>query len=417
MFELMHERTLNVRKRRTFRFGPGSLVTAAFIGPGTITTCSLAGAGFGYALLWGLVFSIIATIVLQEMSARLGIITRSGLGEALRKQFSTSFSRIVTTILVISAIGIGNAAFETGNVLGASLGLQTIFDSGDIPIRLWAIVTGSLAFLLLIIGSYKLIEKVLISLVILMSLTFLTTAIIISPHLPEILGGMFVPSIPKGSILTLVGLIGTTVVPYNLFLHASAVHEKWTDPEDLPEARLDLSVSVILGGFISMAIVVTSAVAFFGTGNSIDNASDLGIQLEPLLGGWAKYCISLGLFAAGVSSAITAPLAAAYATTGILGWQRDLKSMRFRFIWIFILLTGVLFSSVGFSPINAIVFAQMANGILLPVIAIYLLWVMNSKKIMGTSVNTALSNIFGVIVVLIASGLGLRSLLHVFGII
>jgi manganese transport protein len=163
-----------------------------------------------------------------------------------------------------------------------------------------------------------------------------------------------------------------------------------------------------------MAIVVTSAVAFFCTGNSIINASDLGLQLEPLLGSWAKHCISIGLFAAGVSSAITAPLAAAYATTGIMGWQRDLKSLRFRLIWIFILITGVAFSAIGFSPINAIVFAQMANGILLPVIAIYLLWVMNSKNIMGTSVNTTLSNIFGVIVVLIASGLGLRSLLHVF---
>ncbi len=417
MFEKMDEKPLTSRRRRSFRFGPGSLVTAAFIGPGTVTTCSLAGAGFGYALLWGLVFSIIATIVLQEMSARLGIITRSGLGEALRKQFSSPFSKIVTATLVISAIGIGNAAFETGNILGASLGLQSLSERGSFNIAFWAVVTGIVSFMLLIIGSYKLIEKVLISLVILMSLTFLATAIIISPQLSGILKGMFVPSIPKGSIVALVGLIGTTVVPYNLFLHASAVQERWTDQDDLPEARLDISVSVVLGGFISMAIVVTSAAAFFGTGNSIINASDLGIQLEPLLGGWAKYCISIGLFAAGVSSAITAPLAAAYATTGILGWGRNLNSLRFRFIWILVLLTGVVFSVIGFNPINAIVFAQVANGILLPVIAIYLLWVMNSRKIMGKNVNTALSNIFGAIVVLIASGLGLRSLLHVFGII
>jgi manganese transport protein len=413
----MYEPPLTSGRRRSFRFGPGSLVTAAFIGPGTITTCSLAGAGFGYALLWGLVFSIIATIVLQEMSARLGIITRSGLGEALLKQFSSPFSKIVTAILVISAIGIGNAAFETGNILGASLGLQSLFEPGDFNIRFWSVVTGIVSFVLLIIGSYKLIEKVLISLVILMSLLFLATAVIISPQLPGILKGMFIPSIPKGSIVALVGLIGTTVVPYNLFLHASAVQERWTDPGDLPEARIDISVSVVLGGFISMAIVVTSAAAFFGTGNSIINASDLGIQLEPLLGRWAKYCISLGLFAAGVSSAITAPLAAAYATTGILGWGKNLNSLRFRFIWILILLTGVVFSVIGFNPISAIVFAQVANGILLPVIAIYLLWVMNSNKIMGKNVNTALSNIFGVIVVLTVSGLGLRSLLHVLGVI
>ncbi len=405
------------RKKRGFRFGPGTLVTAAFIGPGTITTCSVAGTGFGYALLWGLVFSVIATIVLQEMSARLGIITQSGLGEALRLQFSSTVSKAITAVMVLSAIAIGNAAFETGNILGASLGLRSLFPAGNVPVRSWALVTGVLAFILLIAGSYKLIERVLTALVILMSLTFLTTAIIISPQWTGILKGMFIPSLPAGSVLTLVGLIGTTVVPYNLFLHASAVQERWKDPKDLPDARLDISVSVILGGFISMAIVVTSAIAFYGTGHTISDASDLSLQLEPLLGRWAGYFISLGLFAAGVSSAITAPLAAAYASAGIFGWKRDLNSWRFRTIWIFILLTGVVFSVLGFRPVSAIVFAQVANGILLPVIAFYLLWVMNSKKIMGDNVNTTLSNIFGVIVVLITTGLGLRSLLHVLGII
>jgi manganese transport protein len=414
---LMDEEPQSRKKRRSFKFGPGALVTAAFIGPGTITTCSLAGANFGYALLWGMVFSIIATIVLQEMSARLGIITRQGLGEALRKQFSSPLSKTITAILVISAITIGNAAFETGNILGASLGLQSLFGSADQSVRFWAPVTGIVSFILLFIGSYKLIEKVLIGLVILMSLTFVATAIIIAPPLSEVLRGMFIPAIPKGSVLALVGLIGTTVVPYNLFLHASAVQERWKNPGDIPEARLDISVSVILGGIISLAIVVTSAVAFFGTGNTVLNVSDLGAQLEPLLGRWAKYCIGAGLFAAGISSAITAPLAAAYATTGILGWPKELKSTRFRMIWIFILLVGVTFSVIGLKPLEAIVFAQAANGILLPVIAIYLLWVMNSVKVMGNSINTTLSNVLGIIVVLVAAGLGMRSLLQVFGII
>jgi manganese transport protein len=416
-FSQMVEHPEGTRKRKYFKFGPGALVTAAFIGPGTITTCSLAGANFGYALLWGMVFSTIATIVLQEMSARLGIITRQGLGEALRKQFSDPVSKIFTSVLVITAITFGNAAFETGNVLGASLGLQSVFGTTDRSIKILAPVIGFFSFILLYIGSYKLIERVLIALVILMSLTFLTTALIISPQLSGILKGMFIPSIPEGSLLALVGLIGTTVVPYNLFLHASAVQERWKNSDDIPEARLDISVSVILGGLISMAIVVTSAVAFFGTDNSIINASDLGLQLEPLLGGWAKYCIGIGLFAAGISSAITAPLAAAYATSGILGWKKDLLSWRFRAIWIFILSVGVIFSVIGLKPLEAIVFAQAANGILLPVIAIYLISVMNSKKVMGNSINRTLSNISGIIVVLVALGLGLRSLLQVFGII
>jgi len=118
------------RKRTRFKIGPGALVTAAFIGPGTITTCTLAGASFGYALLWGMVFSVAATIILQEMAARLGIISHNGLGEALRTHFSKPASKLFTAILVISAITIGNAAFQTGNLLGASLGLETLFGSG-----------------------------------------------------------------------------------------------------------------------------------------------------------------------------------------------------------------------------------------------------------------------------------------------
>ncbi len=404
-------------KKSRFQFGPGSFVTAAFIGPGTIATCSMAGARFGYSLLWGLTFSVIATVVLQEMSARLGIVTQSGLGEALRKQFGSRKVRIVTAILVISAIGIGNAAFETGNILGASLGLHVLLPFKGINVRLVALITGLLAFLLLYAGSYRVIEKVLIALVILMSITFITTAVIVAPQVKEILKGMFVPSIPGNSVIALVGLIGTTVVPYNLFLHASAVREKWKDSEGLHAARLDIAVSVIIGGMISMAIVITSAVSLHGTGREIAGASDLAVQLEPLLGRWAKYFLSAGLFAAGVSSAITAPLAAAYAVGGVMGWPRDLSSLRFRLVWTVILLTGMVFSVAGLKPVDAIVFAQVANGILLPVTAIYLLWVMNSKKIMGESVNRIVSNIFGFIVVLVASGLGLRSLLHVFGIL
>jgi Mn2+/Fe2+ NRAMP family transporter len=406
-----------MKKRIKFRFGPGALVTAAFMGPGTITTCSLAGARFGYALLWGLLFSVLATVILQEMSARLGIITGKGLGEALRKQFSTTISRLVTVTLVISAITIGNAAFETGNILGTSLGLQSISGSTGFPLKLYVFISGLTAFLLLYFGTYKIVERVMIVLVIVMSLTFLSTAVIVAPKIQEILKGMFIPSIPEGSIVNLVGLIGTTVVPYNLFLHSSAVRERWKDRCDIPEARLDISISVVTGGIISMAVVVTAAVAFFGTGITLENGTDLGLQFEPVAGRWARLFIGTGLFAAGISSSVTAPLAAGYATSGIIGWNGDLKSLRFRLICGIILLTGIVFSLLGFKPLEAILFAQAANGILLPVIAVFLLRVMNSKEIMGDNINNSGSNAAGLIVVLIAVGLGAWSILHVFGII
>ena len=413
----MKDHSRSVRKFRFPRPGPGALVTAAFIGPGTITTCSMAGARFGYALLWGLLFSVVATIVLQEMSARLGIITRQGLGEALRNHFTSGTARVITFILVISAIVIGNAAFQTGNILGASLGLESIAGTGRYPFSIWVSANSLIAFILLFTGNYKLIEKTLVALVILMSLTFLATAVVIGPDLQQIIKGLFTPGIPKGSVLTLVGLIGTTVVPYNLFLYASAVQERWKGAGQLAEARADLSVSVILGGLISMAIVVTSAFAFFGTGKAIGNVNDLGLQLEPLLGKWARYFIGMGLFAAGISSTMTAPLAAAYATQGTLGWKKDLRSWKFRMVWMSVMAIGILFSLLGLRPIEAILFAQAANGILLPVIAVYLLKVANSKKVMGTSVNGKISNIAGILVVIIAFGLGIRSLLTAFGLI
>ncbi len=408
--------------QRIRSMGPGLLVAAAFIGPGTITTCTLAGAKFGYALLWGLLFSVFATIILQEMTARLGIISRMGLGEALNHHFSGKISKALAIFLVISAIVIGNAAYETGNIVGASLGMEHIskismvqFPFGEI--KIWGIVIGIIAFTILITGSYKSLERILVSLVILMSISFLSTAIIIGPKLIPMLSGLVVPKIPKGSLIMLVGLIGTTVVPYNLFLHASIVQEKWKTKNDLKTARLDLIISVILGGIISMAVVVSAAAAFFGTGIEIKGASDLAVQLEPLLGNWAGIFMSAGLFAAGITSAITAPLAAAYATAGMLRWKADLKSMQFRAVWIVILMIGVLFSTIGFNPIQAIIFAQVTNGILLPVIAVYLLVIMNSNKLLNTNTNTIFQNVVSIFVIIIMILLGARSILLATGII
>ncbi len=401
--------------RKFKELGPGILVTAAFIGPGTITACTLSGAGYGYTLLWGLTFSIFATIVLQELAARLGVITRMGLGEAIRQQFNNKALRFGAIALVLSAILVGNAAYETGNILGAALSLQEItgingFSIGDFHLNIWGPIIGIVAYLLLELGTYKSLERFIIALVILMSLAFITTAFVVKPDILAILKGMFSPTIPSGAIIFVIGLIGTTVVPYNLFLHASVVQERFKGASDLNKARTDLITSVILGGVISMSIVITSAQAFYGTGISIKGAGDLASQLQPLLGNWARVFMSLGLFAAGISSAITAPLAAAFATSGILGWNASMKSKRFKMVWRIILLIGILFSMLGYSPIQAILFAQFANGILLPFIAIFLVIVMNNKKLLSVNTNSTFQNILAFIVVLVTIVLGFKSI-------
>jgi len=327
-------------------FGPATLVTAAFIGPGTVTVCTLAGANFGYALLWALVFSIFATLILQEMAARLGFISQEGLGAAVRNHTPEGFIRILFFFIVVSAILIGNAAYEAGNISGAVLGLDLIL--GDQ--RLWPLVIGGIAFAFLYIGKYKILEKLLTALVIIMSMCFVITAILLKPSIASILSGLLPTS--ENDFLTVMALIGTTVVPYNLFLHASAVSEKYDSNSSLRDIRIENAVSIILGGIISMAILIVAGTAMQGMTKEIQSAGDMAVQLEPLLGSWAKYMMAIGLFAAGVSSAITAPLAAAYAARGLFGWEKTNTGIKFRLVWILILLIGTVFSLMGFKPIH-----------------------------------------------------------------
>jgi NRAMP (natural resistance-associated macrophage protein)-like metal ion transporter len=402
--------------KNTFKnIGPGTLVAAAFIGPGTVTLCTLAGVNFGFNLLWAMLLSIIATIVLQEMAARLGIISQKGLSEVIREEIKSPFLRQCITILILSAVVVGNASYEAGNISGGILGLEGVLGKygiaiGTISINLMSLLIGFIAFILLYIGNYKFLEKALISLVLLMSVSFIATAILTKPNLLEILNGMFVPRFPEKSILTIIGLVGTTVVPYNLFLHASLVKERWHKKEDVSLARKDTIISIILGGLVSMAIII-SAAAIQTT--DITNAADLAKGLAPLFGDFATYFMALGLFAAGITSAITAPLAAAYVAKGCLGWSGGLKSKKFRFVWFAILFLGVLFSSIGIKPIEIIKFAQVANGILLPIIAGILLWIVNKKSVLGNFVNTKTQNILGVFILLIAIFLGVKGILKV----
>ncbi len=397
-------------KTKRFSIGPAALVAAAFIGPGTVTTCTLAGANFGYALIWALVFSVVACMLLQEMSARLGVVTQQGLGEVIKSQFNNPVLKSVVFVLVAVAIFIGNGAYEGGNIAGAALGLNALLPTVDFP---WPVLIVALAFVVLIQGSYQVLEKALIALVLMMSLAFIATFIMTQPNLGLLFSGLS-PKVPDGAWLTVMALVGTTVVPYNLFLHASAVKNKWHHAEDLPQVRKDTVVSIGVGGLVSLAIISTAAAAFFGQQVVITSAADMSVQLEPLLGSWASICMGVGLFAAGISSAITAPLAAAYAIAGMLGWSSDGKDLKFKATWAVVLFSGLALSLSGYKPITIIWFAQIANGILLPLLAVFLLYVMNQSKLLGSYKNTWVHNILGCFVIFVTLFLGGKSLYFAF---
>ncbi len=396
--------------------GPGPLVAAAFIGPGTVTLCTLVGVVFGFQLLWAIILSIGAAIVLQGMAVRIGIIGRKSIIGVIREEIELPWARNFVLILIFGAIMIGNTAYEAGNISGAALGLETLigsfsFESSVLNLKLYPILIGLIAATLLWIGKYKILERSLIFFVVIMSLSFLVTAVATRPSLAQIFSGLFRFSTPESSLLSIIGLVGTTIVPYNLFLHTELVREKWSSKADLPFAIKDLLIALTLGGLISMSIIITAAGV---EATTINNAADLALGLAPIFGEGAKYLLSIGLFAAGITSSITAPLGAAYVVCGCFGWSTDLTSRSFRRSWAIVILFGMLLASTGLKFILIIQFAQIANGILLPIIAAILLWIMNKASWLGKSKNNWYQNLFGFLIVIISLFLSVRTLGSVF---
>ena len=386
--------------------GPGVLIAAAFIGPGTVTLCTIAGASYGYSLLWALLLSIIATIVLQEMALRIGLITNKGLAEVIRVSIKNKFINRLLILLILCSILIGNAAYEAGNITGASLGIIAII--GRETLNYIPLLIGFIAFIILYIGDYKVLERSLIFLVITMSVSFMITAIMTKPDLFSLLDGLFMPKINSESLLVVLGLIGTTVVPYNLFLHSSLVKEKWNDISKLKTARIESFISIIIGGIVSMAIIITAASV---SNDNVKSVMDLAKGLEPLYGKFAIYFLGIGLFASGITSSITAPLAAAYVAKSCFGWSGSLKSFNFRIVWFFVLLIGVIVSLLKLNPIEVIKFAQFSNSLLLPIVAILLFWLINNKTIFKNSYSYKSQNILVIVIILITIILGAKGVI------
>lgn len=391
----------------------GYIIAAAFIGPGTVTTASLAGAQFGFHLVWALLFSIIATMVLQDMAARLGVGTGRSLSANLISLTDNRIFKTMIAVLIVSAIGIGNAAYESGNLTGAAIGLDNLISLGTAS---WAIGLGILAALLLYSGKYKLIEGVLVGLVALMALVFVITLFVAQPNLSDMFSQLMQPRFDADSVTMVLALIGTTIVPYNLFLHASLVasqHQGENKDSAMQACRRQSVTAIGFGGVITLVIVATAMTAFFHQAATLD-AGNMGDQLAPVLGDKAKWFFGAGLFAAGLTSAITAPLAAAYAVCGALGKPADMNSPLFKGVWLVVILCGVVVASAGFKPLSAILFAQAANGILLPVIAVFLLVVMNRKTVPASFRNSTFSNLIGALIVLFVVCLALYKLAGLF---
>lgn len=390
-------------KKRILNILFWSVVSAAFIGPGTITTAAKSGAAFGTELLWALIFSTLACLLLQEAAARLTMVSGLNLGQAIVHQFEKSKARIPILILVLGAIVVGATAYEMGNLLGAVAGFRLIF---DLPSWILVLLIGLVAAVILSIPSLKIISTIMGFVVVLMGLGFLITAVFIQPEISAVLKGAFVPRFPKSTeagVLVL-GLIGTTIVPYNLFL-GSGISSK---NQSVQEMRFGLTVAILLGGLFSMAVLIVGTAVF-----SEFSFESLSLALQQRIGPAGKYLLGFGLFAAGFTSSVTAPLAAAITLKSLFGNKKPEKwltgSLNFKLGWIVVLLTGIGFAAVNVKPIPAIILAQALNGFLLPFVSIFLFIVINNRAITGQQSNTVGLNLLMIVVIFITLVLGLNS--------
>ena len=363
-----------------FRPGPAIIITAAFIGPGSLTVCATAGVDFGYELLWAILLSCLITIFFQNTVAYISFRSKQGLIELFNNKLSNSIFKFFFVGWILITIFIGNSAFEAGNISGAYIGLKNLIDLSSFNIS-ESIKFHTYIFIALIIISLiwkennRLLKNILLIAVLLMSISFLFAAFLTSPNIQELIKGFLIPKWSPEKWGTIVALLGTTIVPYNLFLHAALV-KKDLDNLQISYLRRDTIISVCMGGIISSAIVITASGANI---NQISSINDLGDSLKNLYGESSQVLVSIGIFAAGITSAITAPIAAGFVVEeSFINYPKS-KLLK-KATTIFIVTIGLLFSVLDYNPIELIKSAQIANGLLLPGVALFICILCFPKK-------------------------------------
>jgi manganese transport protein len=340
-----------------------SVISAAFIGPGTITTAVSVGSLFKLDLLWAVAFATLACIVLQEAAARITIASGLNLGQTFTKKFGTQGRWL--KFIIGGSVMLGCAAYEAGNILGAVAGLTlaTGFNETVLTVCVSGVVLIVLRF-----GRPLWISYLMMVLVGVMGITFFMLALTSTNSLPEIFLSTIKPVIPHQAEMLTLALIGTTVVPYALFI-GSGISKGQT----IPLMRIGLTISVLLGGLVTASIVIAGT-----TVTDFSSFTMLATAFEATLGKPGYYALALGLFAAGFSSAVTAPYA-----TGIIArivFSVD-SEKKVRWFWGAVLLTGFIFGVSGLKPIPVILLVQALNGLILPLLTIFLILIINDHTI------------------------------------
>lgn len=371
-----------------FRYiGPGLLVTVGFIDPGNWASNFAAGSEYGYTLLWVVTLSTLMLIILQHNVAHLGIVTGLCLSEAATKYAPKWVARPVLITAVLASISTSLA-----EILGGAIALQMLL---DIPIVWGAVLTTLFVFIMLFTNSYKRIERIIIAFVSIIGLSFIYELFLVRIEWPAALQGWVVPSIPEGSMLIVMSVLGAVVMPHNLFLHSEVIQSHEYNKRDDASIRrvlkyelFDTLFSMIVGWAINSAMILLAATTFFQTGTHVEELQQAKSLLDPLLGSGAAIVFALALLMAGISSTITSGMAAGSIFAGIFGESYHIKDSHSQVGVVLSLGLALLLIFFIGDPFKGLLISQMILSIQLPFTVFLQVGLTSSRRVMGKYANS-----------------------------
>ncbi len=366
--------------------GPGLLVTVGFIDPGNWASNIAAGSDFGFTLLWMVTLSTIMLIILQHNVAHLGIATGLCLSEAATKHTRPWVSRTILGTAMLASVSTSLA-----EILGGAIALQMLF---GIPIAAGAILVVIFVGVMLFTNSYALIEKIIIAFVSIIGLSFLYELSLVDIDWVSAGIAWVVPSIPQGSILIIMSVLGAVVMPHNLFLHSEIIQSRQWNLEDdavikkqLDYEFVDTLVSMLIGWAINSAMIILAAATFFGKGVHVEELQQAQSMLGPLLGNNAGVVFAIALLFAGIASTITSGMAGGSIFSGLFSEPYDIKDNHSRLGIALSLLIALVLIFVISNAFKALIISQMILSIQLPFTIFLQIYLTSSRKVMGKYVN------------------------------
>ncbi len=392
--------------------GPGFITSNVDNDAGGITTYSIAGAHFGYRFLWSFIPITFLLILIQEMSARMGVVTGKGLSDLIREQFGVKITFYFLIILVAA-----NYANTVAEFSGVAASLE-IFGIG----REWSVpVAGILVWLLAVKGTYKSVEKIFL-LATLFYAAYIVTGFMAKPDWSEVARGFAIPrmNFNPGEIGILIALVGTTIAPWMQFYLQSAIVEKDVKIEHLKFSRLDVLAGSVVVSVVAAFIVIACAATLYSQNIRISSAEEAALALQPLAGDYAAFLFSFGLLNASLFAASILPLSTAYVVCEGMGWENGVnktfaEAPQFYGLYSLLILLGVLTVVVpGLPLIKVMYWSQVLNGILLPLTLAFMVIIINKPKVMGNYVNKKFVNYVTVAAVGILTFLSLSLVISAF---